>query len=44
MKALEVALHYMFGKPVQAVVSDEQAPPIKIDISAIPKYRQRATS
>jgi hypothetical protein len=26
----------MFGKPVQPVVGEELAPPIKIDISAIP--------
>jgi hypothetical protein len=43
MKALEVALHYMFGKPVQAVVSEEQAPPIKINISAIPQFRVPAS-
>jgi hypothetical protein len=41
MKAFELALHYMFGKPVQPEVSQEQAPPIKIDISAIPQHRVR---
>jgi hypothetical protein len=36
MKVFELALHYCFAKPVRAVVGDELAPPIKIDISAIP--------
>jgi hypothetical protein len=36
MKAFEMAVHYMFGKPVQPVAGEELAPPIKIDISAIP--------
>jgi len=44
MKAFELALHYMFGKPVQPIVGEELAPPIKIDISAIPQHRVRATS
>jgi hypothetical protein len=43
MKAFELALHYMFGKPVQPVASEELAPPIKIDISAIPKFRVPAS-
>jgi len=43
MKALELALHYMFGKPVQPIVGEELAPPIKIDISAIPQHRKRVT-
>jgi hypothetical protein len=42
MKALELALHYMFGKPVQPIVGEELAPPIKIDISAIPQHRVKA--
>jgi hypothetical protein len=42
MKAFELALHYMFGKPAQPQVGEENAPPIKIDISAIPKFRVRA--
>jgi hypothetical protein len=33
----------MFGKPVQPVASEELAPPIKIDISAIPKFRVPAS-
>ena len=43
MKAFELAIHYMFGKPVQPVASEEFAPPIKIDISAIPKFRVPAS-
>jgi hypothetical protein len=43
MKAFELAIHYMFGKPVQPVVGEELAPPIKIDISAIPKFRVPAS-
>lgn len=39
LKALELALHYRFGKPVQPVSGVEDAPAIKIDISAIPKFR-----
>ena len=42
MKALELALHYMFGKPVQPVASEELAPPMKIDISASPKHLVKA--
>jgi hypothetical protein len=32
-----------FGKPVQAVAGEELAPPIRIDISAIPKFRVPAS-
>jgi hypothetical protein len=42
MKAFELAIHYMFGKPVQPVVGEEMAPPIKIDISAIPTRHVKA--
>jgi hypothetical protein len=42
MKAFELANHYMFGKPVQPVASEELAPPIN-DISAIPKFRVPAS-
>ena len=35
-EAFKLAQFYMFGKPVQPVASEELAPPIKIDISAIP--------
>jgi hypothetical protein len=44
LEAFKLANHYLFGKPVQPVVGEELAPPIKIDISAIPKHRVRATS
>jgi hypothetical protein len=43
MKAFELAIHYMFGKPVQPVAGEELEPPIKIDISAIPKFRVPAS-
>lgn len=39
MKALELVLHYRFGKPVQPIVGDELAPPIQINVSAIPQFR-----
>ena len=39
VKALEMALHYRFGKPVQPIVGEELAPPININVSAIPKFR-----
>jgi hypothetical protein len=42
MKAFELALHYMFGKPAQPQVGEENAPPIKIDISAIPTRHVKA--
>lgn len=41
-KAFELMLHYRFGKPVQPIVGEENAPPIKIDISAIPKFHVKA--
>jgi hypothetical protein len=43
MKALELMLHYRFGKPVQPVAGEEMAPPIKIDISAIPTHHVPAS-
>ena len=42
IKAFELAIHYMFGRPVQPVVGEDSAPPIKIDISAIPKHHVKA--
>jgi hypothetical protein len=39
-EAFKLALSYLYGKPVQPVVGEELAPPIKIDISAIPSYRE----
>ena len=41
-EAFKLAQAYMFGKPVQSVASEELAPPIKIDVSAIPSYREPA--
>ena len=41
-EAFKLANAYLFGKPVQAVASDENVPPIKIDISAIPSFRVKA--
>jgi hypothetical protein len=41
-EAFKLAQFYMFGKPVQPVASEEMAPPIKIDISAIPQFRVKA--
>ena len=43
LEAFKLANHYLFGKPVRPVVGEELAPPIKIDISAIPKYRERVS-
>ena len=42
LEAFKLAIHYMFGKPVQPVASEELAPPIKIDISAIPARHVKA--
>jgi len=39
LEILKLALSYQYGKPVQPVVGEELAPPIKIDISAIPSHR-----
>ena len=37
-EAFKLANAYLVGKPVQAVAGEEMAPPIKIDISAIPTH------
>lgn len=42
IKTLEMALHYRFGKPMTVVAGPGEHPPIKIDISAIPKFRMPA--
>jgi hypothetical protein len=42
LRAFEMALHYRFGKPVQTLVGEENAPAIKIDVSAIPQFRESA--
>ena len=41
-EAFKLANAYLFGKLAQTVASEELAPPIKIDISAIPRYLERA--
>ena len=41
-EAFKLASAYLFGKPVQAVAGEEMAPPIKIDISAIPTRHVKA--
>jgi hypothetical protein len=40
-EAFKLTNSYLFGKPVQPVVGEELAPPIKINVSAIPKKRER---
>jgi hypothetical protein len=42
LEVFKLASHYMSGKPVQPVASEEFAPPIKIDISAIPTRHVKA--
>jgi hypothetical protein len=41
-KTFELANAYMFGKPVMPIQGAEDAPPVHIDISAIPMKRKRA--
>jgi hypothetical protein len=41
-RAFELANAYLFGKPVMPVVGEEPAPPVHIDISAIPRRRELA--
>ena len=41
-EAFKLANAYLFGKPVQAVAGEEFAPPIKINISAIPTHHVKA--
>jgi hypothetical protein len=40
-EAFKLANSYLFGKPVQPVLGEELAPPVHIDISAIPRKRER---
>jgi hypothetical protein len=40
-EAFKLALFYLYGKPIQPLVDEEPAPPIRIDISAIPFRRER---
>jgi hypothetical protein len=41
-RTFELANAYLFGKPVMPIQGAEDAPPVHIDISAIPRKRQRA--
>jgi hypothetical protein len=41
-ETFKLALSYLYGKPVQKIVGEEEAVPIKIDVSAIPSYREPA--
>jgi len=41
-ESFKLANHYLFGKPVQIVAGSEELPPVHIDISAIPRNRERA--
>ena len=41
-KAFELANAYLFGKPVMPIQGAEDAPPVHIDISAIPRRREVA--
>jgi hypothetical protein len=34
--------HYLFGKPAMPIIGSEDQPPVHIDISAIPRKRERA--
>jgi hypothetical protein len=40
-KSFELANAYLFGKPVMPIQGAEDAPPVHIDISAIPRTRKR---
>jgi hypothetical protein len=41
-ETFKLANHYLFGKPAQPIVGDEALPPVEINISAIPRKRERA--
>lgn len=40
-EAFKLAQAYLFGKPVQPIIGEEDLPPVRIDISAIPMKRER---
>jgi hypothetical protein len=42
-EAFKLANAYLFGRPGQQAVDEELAPPIRIDISAIPMKRERVS-
>jgi hypothetical protein len=41
-ETFKLALSYLYGKPAQTIVGQEEAVPIEIDCSAIPCYREPA--
>jgi hypothetical protein len=41
-RAFELALHYRYGKPIQTLVGADDQPPVNINISAIPTFREKA--
>jgi hypothetical protein len=41
-EAFKLVNSYLFGKPVMPIHGAEDAPPVHIDISAIPRKRERA--
>ena len=42
-EAFKLAQSYLHGKPVPPVVGVEESPPLTINVSAIPSYREPAT-
>jgi hypothetical protein len=40
-RTFEMANHYLFGKPATPIIGSEDQPPVHIDISAIPRKRER---
>jgi hypothetical protein len=42
LDARKLLYSYLFGKPIQPVTTDEQAPPVTINITSIPRTRERA--
>lgn len=40
-EAFKLAQAYMFGKPAQPIIGEEDLPPVRIDVSAIPMRRER---
>ena len=41
-EAFKLSQSYLHGKPVQPVVGVEESPPLTINVSAIPSYREPA--
>jgi len=40
-RTFEMVNHYLFGKPAMPIIGSEDQPPVHIDISAIPRKRER---